>query len=74
MWSEPSISFVIEVQEDSCADELKPRRSREKCSKEVLEIENQVIAKRPSTEESLVRYMAVGRTCCCRCFSAAHSK
>ena len=37
------------------AYELNPRRSREKCLKEVLEIENQVLAKRPSTEESLVR-------------------
>ena len=36
-------------------DELKPRRSREKCSKEVLETENQGLAKRSSTEESLVR-------------------
>ena len=36
-------------------DELKPRRSREKCSKEVQEIENQGLAKRPSTEEILVR-------------------
>jgi len=37
------------------AGELKPRRSREKCSKQVPEIENQVLAKRPSTEENLVR-------------------
>ena len=37
------------------ADELKPRRSRQKCSKEVPEIENQVLAKRPSTEEILMR-------------------
>jgi len=36
-------------------DELKPRRSTKKCSKEVLEIENQGLAKRPSTNESLVR-------------------
>ena len=36
------------------ADELKPRKSKEKCSKEVLEIENQFLAKRPS-EEGLVR-------------------
>jgi len=36
-------------------DELKPRRSRENYSKEVPKIENQVLAKRPSTEESLVR-------------------
>ena len=32
VWPEPSISVVIEIQEDSCvlksADELKPRRSR----------------------------------------------
>jgi len=37
------------------ADELKSRRRKEKCSKEVPKIENQVLAKRPSTEESLVR-------------------
>jgi len=37
------------------ADELKPGRNREKCSKEVPKIENQVLAKRPSIEESLVR-------------------
>jgi len=37
------------------ADELKPRRSRDKCSKEVPEVENQGLAKRPSIEESLVR-------------------
>jgi len=37
------------------ADELKPRRSIEKCSKEIPEIENQGLAKRPSIEESLVR-------------------
>jgi len=37
------------------ADELNPRRSREKCSKEVPEIENQGLTKRPSTEEILVR-------------------
>ena len=36
------------------ADELKPRRSREECSKEVPEIENQLLAKILS-EESLVR-------------------
>ena len=32
--------------------------------KEVPEIENQVLYKRPSTQESLVRQVAVGRTCC----------
>ena len=37
------------------ADELKPRRSREKCSKEIPEIEKQGLAKIPSIEESLVR-------------------
>ena len=37
------------------ANELKPRRSREKCSKRLERIENQMLAKRPSTEESLVR-------------------
>jgi len=37
------------------ADEFKPRRNKEKCSKEVPEIENQVLAKRPSIEVSLVR-------------------
>jgi len=36
-------------------DELKPRRSREKCLIEVPEIENLVLAKRPNIEESLVR-------------------
>ena len=36
-------------------DELKPRRSGEKCSKEVPEIEYQGLAKIPSTEEILVR-------------------
>ena len=36
------------------ADELKPRRSKENFSKEFLEIENQLLAKRLS-EESLVR-------------------
>ena len=36
------------------ADELKPRKSKEKCSKEVPELENQFLAKRLS-EESLVR-------------------
>ena len=37
------------------ADELKPRRSKENYSKEVPEIENQLLTKRPSKEESLVR-------------------
>ena len=36
-------------------DELKPRRGRETCSKEVPEKGNQGLAKRPSIEESLVR-------------------
>jgi len=36
-------------------DELKPRRRKENFSKEVPEIENQFLAKRPSTKESLVR-------------------
>jgi len=36
-------------------DELKPRRRKENCSKEVPEIENQLLSKIPSTEESLVR-------------------
>ena len=35
-------------------DELKPKKSKEKCSKEVREIENQLLAKRLS-KESLVR-------------------
>ena len=55
------------------ADELKPRRSREKCSKRFERIENQVLAKRPGTKESLVRKVEAGRTCC-RGFNAAHSK
>ena len=37
------------------AYELKPRRNREKCSNRFKRIENQVLAKRPSTEEILVR-------------------
>jgi len=34
------------------ADELKPRRSKEKCSKEVPEIENQFLAKILSEERA----------------------
>jgi len=56
------------------ADELKPRRSRGKCSKRFERIENQVLAKRPGTKESLVRQVAAWMTCCCRGFNAAHSK
>ena len=37
------------------ADEFKPRRSRGKCSKRFERIQNQVLAKRPSTEERLLR-------------------
>ena len=37
------------------ADEWKPTRSRDKCSKEVPVIENQRLTKIPSTKESLVR-------------------
>jgi len=52
--------IVIEIQKDSCvlkkgANKLKPRRSREKYSKEVPEIENQGLAERQNTEESFVR-------------------
>ena len=51
---------MIEIQKDSCvlkkgANKLKPRRSREKYSKEVPEIENQGLAERQNTEESFVR-------------------
>ena len=37
------------------ADELKPRRSREKCSRRFERIENQGLSKRPGTKEGLVR-------------------
>jgi len=48
-WIKRTVVFFEDV------DELNPRRSREKCSKEVPEIVNQELSKRPSTEESLVR-------------------